>query len=562
MAGLTTLIICLDTGADADADQAFGYAVARTTETSLGIVAGFMIFLVVFPRSIAPTLTANLAAAWNKVVELACQAGDLNSELSPEATRAVGQSLVAAYANLRALALERLVRPGALGRLRAEAGRLNRVFAASEALSFALDTCPGDPGLPPDVAHARHSLASLLAALPADATDAQVSAEHAARFRSFADRTAQALDLDDDPSADRLAAVSALYRLHVFAEDMAAFLDAEAAVLDPDRPLVVVAHAQTRYLDVRAAIELGLRPALVFACGSAFWIASAWSMGKTLAMLTGALTLLIPSLSPRAALGTAGALLGLGFIAMAPVALLLMAVLPWMQSFFGFAVLISSVVFTFFFVCHTRQTFSIALGGVVLLSVGLQPANIESYAPATLINLVAALLILPIAFTLSMTIFFPNTRARIRRHLHRGTDELLEKATRSVISTQGFFSQNTDLFADYGGDLDLADEVNRHLVQRNRSATMVGIELFAIREQCALVLLNGDRRVAAALLGANRKRRTDEPDVELATLEQIQAESLEVVREDSQERKPRAFRLLMANELIRTMIHHRRLAAP
>ena len=239
-----------------------------------------------------------------------------------------------------------------------------------------------------------------------------------------------------------------------------------------------------------------------------------------------------------------------------------MAVLPWMQSFFGFAVLISSVVFTFFFVCHTRQTFSIALGGVVLLSVGLQPANIESYAPATLINLVAALLILPIAFTLSMTIFFPNTRARIRRHLHRGTDELLEKATRSVISTQGFFSQNTDLFADYGGDLDLADEVNRHLVQRNRSATMVGIELFAIREQCALVLLNGDRRVAAALLGANRKRRTDEPDVELATLEQIQAESLEVVREDSQERKPRAFRLLMANELIRTMIHHRRLAAP
>ena len=310
VAGLTTLIICLDTGADAD--QAFGYAVARTTETSLGIVAGFMILLVVFPRSIAPTLTANLAAARNKVVELACQAVDLNSELSPEATRAVGQSLVAAYANLRALALERLVRPGALGRLRAEAGRLNRVFAASEALSFALDTCPGDPGLPPDVAHARRSLASLLAALPADATDAQVSAEHAARFRSFADRTAQALDLDDDPSADRLAAVSALYRLHVFAEDMAAFLDAEAAVLDPDRPLVVVAHAQTRYLDVRAAIELGLRPAFVFACGSAFWIASAWSMGKTLAMLTGALTLLMPSISPRAALGTAGALLGLG----------------------------------------------------------------------------------------------------------------------------------------------------------------------------------------------------------------------------------------------------------
>ena len=564
VAGLTTLIITMDTGPAAD--LAYTYAVSRTTETVIAIVAGFTVVLVVFPQSIIPTLKTSIARAREKVFDVAKASVSQGEEPSTGLRRDVAASLREAFTNLRAWRFETAPDKSGLSRLRSQTSLLARVTAAAEALTFVTTPYREDDTPPAKVEAARARLQALIEAVPTDEHSVAVAIEHADELQAFASDIREHADhsaLADHPTAERLEEVSALFRMVDLAETLVAFLQAESAVLDPRRPYEEIPPASTRYVDLVAAIQLGLRPALAFFALALFWIFSGWGNGRILALITGALSLLIPTIAPRAMMPAAGKKIGLGFVTMVPVALLLMAVLPSMQSFWGFALTMGAVIFVLFYICGEQQNLPLAIGGTVMLAIGLQPTNLQVYDPLRLINAGATLALMPVAFIVSVNLLFPNTAERVRRHLRRGTDDLLAKAARNAIPRVDFLAQSIDLLADYGGDLDMDIAANRHHVERARGATQVGLELYAIR-RIAGVKTADDlcRSLSDAAIAASRKRRDDDPAAELDAVVAVADNARKAISETDAPERLVHHRVAMASELVGAMIAQRRLALP
>ncbi|TPW32926.1 FUSC family protein [Pararhizobium mangrovi] len=563
VAGLTALIIVLDTRSDGG--QAFSYAVSRSTETVIAIIAGFVVGLVLLPRSTLPLVRSSLGEARAKVFETIRLAIDRESEPSAEMQRGFTADLRTVFSNMRSASFERTSPNGSLPRMRAQANALIETLATAEAFSFALAHAERGDAVPQPVEEARRRLAKLFDDLGEGEPDAEEAEERSGRFAALRDElgeTISAYAFAEEPDADKLDTVSGLYRVRQLAARLADLYAADAAVLDPKRTFKTVKPTQTRYRDLVAALEIGSRPAIAFALVATFWLFSGWANGRVLALITGALSLLVPTIAPRAALAAAGRNIATGFLTMVPVALLLMVLLPHVQTFWEFAVLIGAPIFVLFYLFAGGPQLPIAIGGTIMLAIGLQPANTPSYDAARLINTGVTLSIMPVLFVSAVTILFPNTTAHVRRHLKRGTDKLFRKAIRRRLDEPGFFGQFVDLLGDYGGDLDVDDETNRRLIGRSRGVALVVHEICGIRNSKGTIPEHADRRLGEIAEEAARAG----PQADLSSL----LDRVEAVGHDARRRlattddagNSAAFRTVMAAELLHAMIHQRRLCLP
>ncbi|MAU95162.1 MAG: hypothetical protein CMP81_04615 [Fulvimarina sp.] len=490
VAGLTALVIVLDTGPNAPA--AYGFALARTTETVIAIVASFVVLLVVFPVSVENQVKGQIAGARRRILALA------KDDLSGEATVAIGErmtafaELLAIHATLRAQAFERSRRNWRLPRMTEVAVLLNRTLVAADAAAFALGKLsPAERQ--GRVEEERVTLCRMLADYPPQRTSVEETQADAAAIERFiaslnpdtlVRHLTQTPGLIDESLPRRVAA---LYRLRLFAESLRDLLVAEAALLDPDTPTPKVTPISARYRDRVAALEAGLRPALTFVAASSIWIASGWSAGGIFTLLVGALVIMLPTIIPRPVLTRAGISIGLGYAAGAAISLALMIALPLVDSLAAFALIMGATMFVIFYIAGTPETLAIGIGATLMLAVGLQPTNQQTYSAIGLFNTVALLTLIPLVFVASMTILFPQGPSWLKRHLRRGLRDLLGQATaRRPIETDAFIAQTIDILGDYGGDLDAGEPEVERLIVLGRAVLVTGLECHELRRLATL----------------------------------------------------------------------------
>ncbi len=489
VAGLTALVIVLDTGPNAPA--AYGYALARTTETAVAIVASFVVLLVVFPVSVENQVQGQIASARSRMLKLA------RDDLSGGATVAIGErkavfsELLAIHTTLRAQAFERSRRNWRLPRMTEVAVLLNRTLVAADAAAFALGKL-SSAERQGRVEDERATLCRMLADYPPQRTSVEETRADVAaieRFIASLDPDTLVRHLTQTPGLVEESLprrVAALYRLRLFAETLRDLLVAEAALLDPDTPTPRAEPISARYRDRVAAFEAGLRPALVFVAASSIWIASGWSAGGIFTLLVGALVIMLPTIIPRPVLTPAGISIGLGYAAGAAISLALMIALPLVDSLAAFALVMGATMFVIFYIAGTPQTLAIGIGATLMLAVGLQPANQQTYSAIGLFNTMAVLTLMPPVFVASMTILFPQGPSWLKRHLRRGLRDLLGQATaRRPIEADAFIAQTIDILGDYGGDLDAGDPEVERLIVLGRAVLVAGLECHELRRLAA-----------------------------------------------------------------------------
>ncbi|MBP0617570.1 FUSC family protein [Jiella mangrovi] len=260
VAGLTALVIVLDTGSNAPA--AYGYALARTTETAVAIVASFVVLLVVFPVSVENQVKGQIASARSRMLNLA------RADLSDEATVAIGErkavfsELLAIHTTLRAQAFERSRRNWRLPRMTEVAVLLNRTLVAADAAAFALGKfSPAERQ--GRVEEERATLCRMLADYPPQRTSVEETRADVGAIERFiasldpytlVHHLTRTPGLIDESLPRRVAA---LYRLRLFAESLRDLLVAEAALLDPDTPTPRAEPISARYYNLEAAYQFG-----------------------------------------------------------------------------------------------------------------------------------------------------------------------------------------------------------------------------------------------------------------------------------------------------------------
>lgn len=482
-AGFTALVIVLDAGADPG--QGYPLALARATETMIPILCGFIVMLTVFPRSVSDNAAAALGAARGQVLDLCCAvlADRHPHDAAPE--KAVMASIGAAHNELRALVYERSRKDWRRPGMAAVAHAMDRLAVAATTLRFAQEAGPdlsGDgDGDGPDPAVAR--LAALAGALRRpEAAGAAAMLVHAEAAEALAAtfREGLAAPMVAENAAAAGSAALGLARAQL-AEALAQLARAEAALIAPEAGHAAAAPrrgpAARRYRERVAAVQYGLRPAIMLLVMSAAWLFTGWSAGVAITMIVPALTLLLPTIVPRPARVLAGKALALGLSAGFVIALALMVALSHVEGFPALALLLGATVFVIFAICSSLQTLPLAIGSMIMISIGLQPSNDPAFSPMTLFNIAASMALLPPCFVAALTVIFPEDRAWLQRHLEAGTTRLLARVARDrrPMPSLLFFDEMIDMFTDYAATLDTADPRNARLVRRARAALVAGL---------------------------------------------------------------------------------------
>ncbi len=509
-AGLTAVVVAIDTGPAGDA--AFGLAVLRATETIIGIMAAFAVVLIVSPRSVEPALMTAIDQTRLDHPDPDAPGAPASVGLSHyPAPEGVGRRGRYQHDAPRLPARARREPAGHARKITAVANDLARLVVAKEMLARALNGCPNvldDPA----VVQARRQLQTMLAELPPIRQDATEARESALRLRAF-ERTlpqpsAMALALAHPPaeeSGDPVQRMVLLHRFGYLADAMAQLFEASANLLDPAAPAPRVERLHLRYRDPVAALEGGLRPAITFVALSAFWIFSAWPSGSILAMLAGVTSLIIPLLTPRAALPTVGKKFGAGMLVMAVPTLILLALTPLMQAPGDLILLLGPVIFLLYYFCSAPADLPMALGGMIFLAVAYQPANLPMVSAVSFFNTAAALALLPLALQSALTILFPEDQPRLRRRLRQGSDRLLRRSLRgSKIDRWVLIAEYLDLLADYGGAIHPEEPLDNHLIERARALMLAAIEVARLRD-CADALPASAEKAAAGRAAGGRR---------------------------------------------------------
>ncbi|MDY8107998.1 FUSC family protein [Fulvimarina sp. 2208YS6-2-32] len=569
-AGLTALVVCIDTGANAD--MAFSFAYWRTTETIIAVIASFVVLLTLFPRSVRDDLVASFDDATTRVFDLVRDAAALNEEQGAKARLGAATSLTGLYTLLRAQKLERNHVGPDFARLRSATVRLNRVFIDSGGLSATVSRAAHHAILIGDLEAKRRRLEGLVADLPKPSDDIAASLARIADLRGFADELergqAMAKAALGSGEPERIEGLLT-YRMRETAAALADYLDAAVIVADPKRAPLPDRAFDSRYADRSAAIQRGFRPAVAFFAVSMFWIFSGSGNGAILALITGALSLLIPTILPRAILATAGIKIFLGFMAGGALAFMLLLLLPHMNGFTGFLALFLPTIFVTFYVCKGPNR-AIALGATIMIAIALQPANDQTYDAVRLFNIVVTLSIMPAAFVSAMLIVLPEDKPWLRRHLARaGTSLMRAAADGDVKNEDSFIAKAIDVVADYGGDLDMDDEADAQLVNRVKAVAHAGHEMIAIdrlsRTGHLPEALAGDiATVRAAVVSAVKKRGVADPAREVEALDEARGRAAAALAlfEGPSVMRTAMLRYALALALLRTVIVQGRIALP
>ncbi|UOM35368.1 FUSC family protein [Acuticoccus sp. I52.16.1] len=514
-AGLVTLTVVIDTGAQIDG--AFALALERTTETAIPVIVAFVVMLVVFPRSISVQAADSLRSAREATLSLTGRIlrGDA-AAVAYEPT--VLPALGAANSALRGLAYERTRRHHLRPRMTAVANALNLVAIRAETGRFALDHVPQEAG-DDDIRAGRRRLAEAIDLLPppdAPAADALAAADAMAALCD-ALHPRHVLPPPGDPLTGRQLRVgAAFFRMRQLALGVEALLRAEADLADPSRPAPSVTPMAGRYFDPLGAAEFALRPTLLFLVLTTVWLATAWPNGQVLALIGTAITLIFPTIVPRAVRLGGAIKIGLGIGCGGVFAMVLMAVLPNVEGFAALALILGGAVFAIFYVARQLPDLPFAIGSIMAIAVGFQPQNTPSFDPITLVNALLTLAFLPVAMISALTIVFPEDAGWVRRHLRRATDALLGRAARGTIRDDTLLEQFIDVLADLGLSVAPDDARGMHLRLRARAALIASGELSQKRRLETRGHLPPElgvyaRRLTAALTGAAR-RRSGAPD--------------------------------------------------
>ncbi|MHA7776078.1 FUSC family protein [Roseibium sp. M-1] len=485
VAGLTTLVIVLDTGSAAG--EVYTFALARTTETFIAVASVFVVLLVVFPHSAADDVAQNIRAAREVAFKIGREAVAMRPVLNVGDHKTAIALLAVIATDLRARKYERSRRNDRLGQAIAVAQDLTRIVVEAEGVRRTLSEIDPKERVAA-LKEAREWLERVLARasepqessrcclLEAESVEDVRSSIEAARL---ADHIRQSGTFGDAS----LRQAAALFQLRMFAGTVSDFLKSEAALSDPGSPPTPFMPVANRYPDLIAACETGLRPMIVFLSCAALWLSTGWTDGGLLALIASGFTLVLPSIIPRPVRLHAGKLLAQGFSVGAVISLLLMACLSSLEGFSVLALLLGSAVFVIFYVAGDLPRLPLAIGSTVMIAIALQPSNTPLYSPISLVNEYAGLALAPVALISGLTILFPENQAWLKRHLRRGTSVLLARATAEVrpIDEHVFSVQMIDILGDYGADLDADDPHAAHLIDRARMARLAGQECYRMR---------------------------------------------------------------------------------
>jgi uncharacterized membrane protein YccC len=483
VAGTTTLVIAIDAGPDVA--SVYGYALARTTETAIAIVCSFLTLLVVFPVSMDLQVAVKLEEAKAGILSLSRRAAAGSGKPDPGAGRTAIVGLLSVNTDLRAQSFERSRRGWRLPRLTAVAVALNRLMAASDALAFALQGL--EAGTDKVVREARARL-SILLETPAASKDTDALMQVAGKVDDYMrslDEVAASSGIhgkSEEGVEDRIGQVAVLYRLGTLAEALRGLMIAEADLLDPERPVGRVRALGGRFKDGTAILQSGIRPVITFLAAAGAWLSTGWSAGGTFTLLAGTLTMVLPTIVPRSALPAAGVMTGLGYVAGAVAALALMIVLPSLDGFVEFALVLGATIFVVFYMTGGAKTLAIGIGAILMLAIGLQPANEQTFSFIRFVNVAAVLALTTAAFIASVCVLFPENPNWLKRHLKKGLEKLLRGAcAESPMREDAFLAQAVDILGDYGGDLSPTDPEAASLLVRGSAVIVAGLECYELR---------------------------------------------------------------------------------
>ncbi|RFC65302.1 FUSC family protein [Fulvimarina endophytica] len=524
-AGLTALVVAIDTGPNAD--MAFSYAYWRSTETIIAVIASFIVLLTIFPRSVRNEVVDGFETARSKVFDLVRDAVARDEEQTAEARLGAATALRGLFTLIRAQKLERNHLGPEFTRVRTATARLNALYIDSGALSVVVARTRGHGDLAEDVRRARSRFAELVEDIPSAREDPEAVKQRVEELRRYTGELERsegmrkaALGEDAKTRIEGLL----VYRLRENASALASYLEAALAVADPTRSALPDRSFSTRYPDLSAAVQRGLRPAAAFLAMALFWIFSAWSNGSILALITGALSLLIPTILPRAALSKAGIKIFLGFVSGGTIAFMMMMVLPSVTSFGGFLAVFMPVIFVIFYLCKGANR-ALAIGSTIMIAIALQPANDQSYDALRLFNSVLTLTIMPAAFISAMLVVLPEDTTWLRRHLGRaGTNLMRSAAYNRTENEETLLAQAIDVTADYGGDLQIKEPGDAHLVSRAKAIAHAGREMLTVNRMRRTGHLPDDisalvPKVREAIVAATKRRIGEDTSGELAVFE-------------------------------------------
>ncbi|QUS34904.1 FUSC family protein [Falsirhodobacter algicola] len=515
--GFTALVITIS--AATDPTLAWPLTLARLTETMIPIFCGFVVMLVVFPRSVTDNAGRSLQAA--RGVLLGFTGDVLKADHAPPSApeREVMVAIGAAHTDLRSLVYERSRKGWRRPGMADVAHAMDRLTVAVTALRFAQEDAPGAAASP-----VRAELLTLVEALAA----AQTAAERVA-LGQRADRLTVLPEGPQPIPKGRLAAPGDVVArcLALVALRLRELAWAEALLADPEgtAPQIPARPARRpsirRYRDHVAALQNGARPAIMLILMSIAWLGTGWSAGSSIVTIVPALTLLLPTIVPRAVRVKAGQALTLGLTAGLVIGLALMMALNHVEGFVALALLLGAAVFVIFFLAGELQLLPLAIGSMIMISVGLQFSNTPNFDPLTLFNAAAGLFLLPPCFIAALTILFPEDRGWLRSHLRRGTTRLMTRAaTARSDSHDDGLDEMIDMFTDYGPGLSTDLPQDAALIRRARGALVASLCCHDLRRQEASmpagIARHGPALRAAAWAAVRGRGVPDAPFASLA----------------------------------------------
>ncbi|MDB6454825.1 FUSC family protein [Falsirhodobacter sp. 20TX0035] len=481
--GFTALVIVLD--AQADPTLAWPLTLARLTETMIPIVCGFVVMLTVFPRTVSDNAATAIQRARGAVRGLSDSVlaeGPLPSA-APE--KDVIGAIGMVHTELRSLVYERSRKDWGRPWMANVAHELDRVSVSLTAVRFASEHAPDGVFDLDRVQATRAQLRDLAGRILSDDDDAPTLLDMGDEVEALADRIHNRAmeDTSDLPVAVLEQALADLAgRLAALARATAFLKDANLAQQRrPNAPRHT--PSSRRYRDHLAAVQFGLRPAIMLVVVSTLWLSTGWNGGNSLAMIVAALSLLLPTIVPRPVRVMAGKALALGLFAGLCIAAGLMTALTHVEGFPALAILMGTTVFVIFYLCGAIQLLPLAIGSMIMISIGLQPSNTPNFHPATLFNVAATMALLPPAFIVAITVVFPENHAWLSRHLRRGTTRLLRRtaAERRHMPRFAFFDEIIDMFTDYASGLSAEKPEDARLIRRTRAALVAGLACDRLR---------------------------------------------------------------------------------
>ncbi|WP_102224439.1 FUSC family protein [Acidimangrovimonas sediminis] len=482
-AAVTAMLVGVE-GGQAPAG-AYDLALQRGTETAIPIVCCFALLLILFPRSVSEDAMAKLKGARAKTFEAA------RAMLSDAPGRAAARmgadaALQGVHTDLDALIFERGRRRWLYPRLTGVCNALNRIIALSDLARYSLDRLSAEER-EGRVAQAEEAVFGLLERAEAPGLDAEAQRANAAAARAVAEGASPGNLLIEGktPTHTTFKRGTALWRLLALTQALEAYFEAEAALIDRSTPVTTPKRTRHRYHDHVAALESGLRPALILLILSVVWITTRWQAGQIISLVASFFTMVIAAIAPRPVRPLAGKFMVYGVLLGSALTLPLMAALALVEGFPAFALLLGVVIFTIFYTAKGPPT--LAIGAVVAIALELSPTDQPLYDPVNAINYAVTLVLFPLTYLIAQALLFPENAAWLKRRAQGAADGLLKLAARRRPSLRQaeFLSASIDIMGEYGSGLDPEEAEGQHLILRIRAVQATGLCLYRLRELAA-----------------------------------------------------------------------------